>query len=90
MNEIKVLRNQHKPIRDENGRRIPIPDALFQHVEAFHEEVGKFEYDPLGLVLSQLVLKTIAVVLVFLGALTLSCAGFEVGELLSCLVGGGT
>ena len=88
-NEIEVLRNGHEPIWNENGGRIPVPYALFQHVEALDEEIGELEDNPLGLVLYQLRLLITIAVLAFLVPLTLSCAGLEVGELLCSLVGGG-
>ena len=84
-----MLRNGHEPIWNENGGRIPVPYALFQHVEALDEEIGELEDNPLGLVLSQLRLLITIAVLAFLVPLTLSCAGLEVGQLLCSLVGGG-
>ena len=83
-NEIEGLGNGHEAFGDENCRRVAIPNALLQHVEALHEQVGDLEDDSLGLILSELLV--IVAVLVRLGTLAISRIGLQNWQLLGSLL----
>ena len=82
--EIERLGDGHEAFGDENCRRVAIPNALLQHVEALHEQVGDLEDDSLGLILSELLV--IVAVLIRLGTLAISRIGLQNWQLLGSLL----
>ena len=83
-NEIERFGDGHESLGDENCRRVAIPNALLQHVEALHEQVGDLEDDSLGLVLSELLV--IVAVLIRLCSLAMSRISLQNWQLLGSLL----